>query len=158
MAVLNSTSAGSTRAKMRGYVCGTDEFLYSEYTFPDNSVALNDVIEMFQSGTLDMLTVTGWEVFMDQVDTNGTPTVAFHIGCGDGSGISGTAGYRWATGTTMLGRSATMSMQRHDNGAHWGRNGGGQLVGLQVSALPATAAWAGKRVIMVLRVMHTGKM
>lgn len=155
MTIYNPNTKSAYRALNSG-LTANKEFIYSVFTFPDNNIQLTDVIEMFAVGTLHNITVTGWEVFLEQVDL-GT-TVSFNIGCGDASGISGTDGYRWASNTTDLGRAGLgNSMTRHANGNHWRRNGGDQLVGIQPTALPTAgnAAWTGKRIIMALRIVPT---
>lgn len=79
-----------------------------------------------------------------------TQSVAFNIGIlsSDGTAVSGTSGLRWESNNTVLGRSTTFARHNNQTSACLNMNGTGGMVGLQCSVLPATAAWANKRIRM----------
>lgn len=83
--------------------------------------------------------------------------VKFNIGVGSSSGVSGTDGYLWAQNTDKLGRNNLgNSVLRHENGNHLRKNGGSLGVYIQPTTLPANPSWAGKRIVMVLRICAAG--
>lgn len=123
--------------------------IYNEMVFGATAPTTGDVIDLFYNKTLSGFYVLDWWVWMEQVDTNATPTVAFNIGMSsDGTSISGTAGLRWESNVTTLGRTSLPSRHRASTGNCLLSSGHAGRVGLQLTVAPATPAWNGKKVGM----------
>lgn len=158
MAYLNTSITGLTQAVELdlGQEGGR---IWSEFQFPVGAtVTTNDVIDMYFNGTALGYDIMDVKVFMEQVDTHATPTVAWNIGVesgGGNSGISGSTGLRWGT-NVPLGRSFGGDVFRPTSCSHLLQCGHTNRIGLSCSVLPATPAWDGKRVWMCLEVIPSG--
>lgn len=134
--------------------------IWSEFQCPVGfNPTTGDVFDMFFSDTLTGFQQVDIKVYMEQVDTNAIPTVAWHIGvASDPTSISGSAGLRWASTVTTLGRDAAGSSWVSTDCRHMQQCGHRNRIGLQLAALPATAAWDNKRIWMRIEVVPFGSM
>lgn len=121
-------------------------WIFSEFTLTGN-VTTSDIINMFGGGTVRGWEILDWWVCMDQVDTNVSPTVAWKVGQSwNGTSISEESGRTWES-NVPLGR-VNKARHRSTTGDCMTQTGNEWSVGLQCTTLPATAAWAGKKISM----------
>ena len=111
--------------------------------------AVNDCFVMF-GGNLQGYYFEDWWVSMDQVDTNGAPTVVWDIGLinAGGTAVQAINGFQWATGVTTLGRAARPSRVRDVDSVCSTWPAGGNRIGLCMTTGAATAAFGGKWLTM----------
>jgi len=112
---------------------------------------VNDCFEMF-GANLQGYYIDDWWVSMDQVDSNGAPTVTWDIGLinSGGTAIQTIGGFQWASGVTTLGRTARPSRVRDVDSVCQTWPGSGNRIGLCMTTGAATAAFTNKWVRMGL--------
>lgn len=146
---LSANPQGATfNERFNLYEPGKWSFATFEFSATPPTLALNDFLTFFSTEQLNAYRISDWFVKSQQLDSAGTPTLKINVGFGDGSGVSGTNGYRFASDRDF-GGPALGSVLRCDTFGSELQNAPSVLrLGISIAALPTTPALANKRLVM----------
>ncbi|MBH2008288.1 MAG: hypothetical protein I8H71_01175 [Xanthomonadaceae bacterium] len=120
-----------------------------DVTLPATAAA-NDIIEL--SGLPPGVALVDYDIVAPQLDSNGTPTLAFSLGVLNAGKTDLATVYE--TGLTF-GRTASGSISRCGNAAAaQADRSAARVLGLKVTTAAATAAMAGKTFTAILHLRH----